>query len=80
MRVLVVDDDPVNGAVARRYLERAGHIVIAAARGAEALDLLAQQEVDLVLLDLGLPDMSGFEACRLIRSLTAGLPAGGLAW
>jgi signal transduction histidine kinase/DNA-binding NarL/FixJ family response regulator len=76
MRVLVVDDDPVNGAVARRYLERAGHVAIAAARGTEALDMLAQQEFDLVLLDLGLPDMSGFEACRLIRSLTAGGPAG----
>jgi signal transduction histidine kinase/DNA-binding NarL/FixJ family response regulator len=68
LRVLVVDDDPINGAVARRYLERLGHDSEIANSGRQALAMLARAELDLVLLDLGLPDMDGFEACRLIRA------------
>jgi len=67
LRALVVDDDPVNAAVARRYLERLGHSVSIALTGAEAIGLAAEQRPDLILLDLGLPDMDGFEACRRIR-------------
>jgi signal transduction histidine kinase/CheY-like chemotaxis protein/HPt (histidine-containing phosphotransfer) domain-containing protein len=74
LRVLVVEDDPVNAAVARRYIERRGHGCEVAASGAEAVALASG--ADLVLVDLGLPDMDGFEAARRIRAETAALPGG----
>jgi signal transduction histidine kinase/DNA-binding response OmpR family regulator len=73
LRVLVVDDDPVNSAVATRFLERLGHEAAQAGSGAEAIAMVKERAFDLVLLDLGLPDMDGFEACRRIRFET---PAG----
>ena len=76
LRVMVVDDDPINCAVARRYLERQGHFVASAGTGAVAMELFGGGEFDLVLLDLGLPDMDGFEVCRLMRSLASGKQRG----
>jgi signal transduction histidine kinase/CheY-like chemotaxis protein len=78
LRILVVDDDPVNGAVAKRYLDRFGHESANASTGTEALEMLRLGDFDLVLLDLGLPDMDGFEACRLIRSEARADQAGSL--
>lgn len=69
LRVLIVDDDPINIAVARRYIERRGHAVVSAGTGSAALGLV--DGVDLILLDLGLPDMDGFEASRRIHAETA---------
>jgi signal transduction histidine kinase/CheY-like chemotaxis protein/HPt (histidine-containing phosphotransfer) domain-containing protein len=74
--VLVVEDDPINAAVARRYIQRLGHASASAKTGAEALRIVSASEPDLVLLDLGLPDMDGFEACRRIRAETASRPDG----
>jgi signal transduction histidine kinase/CheY-like chemotaxis protein len=76
LRVLVVDDDPVNAAVARRYLQRLGHESIIAQTGAEAVELAVRERPDLVLLDLGLPDMDGFEACRRILGESSTRPGG----
>jgi signal transduction histidine kinase/DNA-binding NarL/FixJ family response regulator/HPt (histidine-containing phosphotransfer) domain-containing protein len=76
LRVLVVDDEAINIAVARRYIERLGHVVIYASTGAEAVAMASKGGIDLVLLDLGLPDMDGFEVCRHIRIDTAALPGG----
>jgi DNA-binding response OmpR family regulator len=59
--VLVVEDDRELREVVRRYLERAGHAVHTTGSGAEALGLLAAGGVDLVVLDLGLPDVDGLE-------------------
>ena len=64
LEVLIVDDDQINRSVAARYVERAGHRAEAAANGAAALALAARRRFDLVLLDLGLPDMDGFEVAR----------------
>jgi signal transduction histidine kinase/DNA-binding response OmpR family regulator len=66
--ILIVDDEEVSAAVARRYAERSGNTVASASTGAQAVALAAEREFDLVLLDLGLPDMDGFEAARLIRA------------
>lgn len=59
--VLVVEDDRELRDVVRRYLERAGHAVHTTGSGAEALSRLAGGGVDLVVLDLGLPDVDGLE-------------------
>jgi DNA-binding response OmpR family regulator len=59
--VLVVEDDRELREVVRRYLERAGHPVHTTGSGAEALTLLGGGGLDLVVLDLGLPDVDGLE-------------------
>ena len=65
--VLVVEDDRELRDVVRRYLERAGHAVHTTGSGAEALGLLAGGGVDLVVLDLGLPDVDGLEVLAAAR-------------
>jgi two-component system, OmpR family, KDP operon response regulator KdpE len=65
--VLVVDDDPLMVRLVRTHLDRAGYRVLAAARGQEALDVAATERPDLVVLDLMLPDLDGYEVCRQIR-------------
>lgn len=59
--VLVVEDERDIRDLLRRYLERAGHAVLSTGSGAEALRLLDESHPDLVLLDLGLPDIDGME-------------------
>lgn len=71
LRVLVADDDSVNSAVARRYIERLGHEVTVAATGAEALERLRGGAFDLALIDLHLADADGLEIARSARSARA---------
>ena len=59
--ILVVDDDPLNRAILRRALEREGHGVAAAEDGVEALAAMRAGDVDLVLLDIVMPRMDGFQ-------------------
>lgn len=66
-RVLVVEDDPTVRETATLLLERAGLRVSAVGDGAEAVDIVAANHFDLVLLDLMLPSLDGFEVCRAIR-------------
>ncbi len=66
--VLVVEDDRDIRDVVRRYLERAGHAVLSTGSGMEALRLLGDAAVDLVVLDLGLPDVDGLEILREART------------
>jgi len=67
--ILVVDDNASNRDVLERRLTQKGHKVITAADGASALDLAAAQEFDLILLDLILPEMSGFEVLRRLKAM-----------
>ncbi len=69
-RILVVDDDADIRTVLEGVLGRARMDVIAAADGRQALRLLFDQRPDAVVLDLGLPDLYGFEVLRRIRDLT----------
>jgi CheY-like chemotaxis protein len=66
-RILLVDDDPVNQMVAVGLLRRQGWQVTAAANGKEALQLLARQTFDLILMDLQMPEMDGYQTATLIR-------------
>src|SRR6266540_2706960 len=67
-RVLVVDDEPMVRDVLSRYLERSGFEVEAAADGERALAAFEARRPDLVLLDLMLPRVDGFEVFRRIRA------------
>ena len=66
-RVLIVDDDERNAFAAREALEVLGHELVIARSGEEALRLLLQQEFAVILLDLHMPGMDGYETARLIR-------------
>lgn len=68
-RILVVDDDRDAVLLLCRMLERQGHVVRAAHAGPEAVTLAAQVRPELVLLDLGLPGMNGYEVASEIRAL-----------
>ena len=65
--VLVVDDEPTIAEVVSRYLERAGYRTRVAADGAQALEQVAHQRPDLVVLDLMLPGIDGLEVMRRLR-------------
>ncbi len=65
--VLVVDDEPKIVQLARDYLEHAGFDVVTAADGRAALDQLRKRRPDLVVLDLGLPELDGLDVTRSIR-------------
>jgi DNA-binding response OmpR family regulator len=67
-RIVVVDDDPTVADVVGRYLVRDGHTVECVHDGHEALRRIAEQQPDLVVLDLMLPGIDGLEVCRRLRA------------
>ncbi len=66
-RILLAEDNPINQKVATHVLERRGHTVVTASDGRRALECLAQDRFDLVLMDVQMPVMDGFEATAAIR-------------
>jgi len=68
MRILVVEDDPLLADGLTTVLTRAGHAVDRATSGRHADILLVDEQFDLVVLDVGLPDIDGFEVLRRLRS------------
>jgi len=66
-RILVVDDDPFMRTVLSRYLSPEGFEVVGAGSGEEALEKLNAESFDLVILDIHLPSLDGFQVCRQIK-------------
>ncbi len=72
LTLLVVEDNKLNRDVARMTLEQDGHTVIEAENGLQALELLAEHEIDIILLDIQMPVMDGLTTARLIRDCEKG--------
>jgi signal transduction histidine kinase/ligand-binding sensor domain-containing protein/CheY-like chemotaxis protein len=68
LNILLVEDNLVNQMVAKRTLERWGHSVVLAVTGREAVAVHAGQTFDVILMDVQMPDMNGFEATAAIRA------------
>ena len=66
-KILVVDDEKNICELLRLYLEKEGYSIIMAYNGVEAIDLFKAEDPDLVILDIMMPHMDGWEVCRIIR-------------
>lgn len=66
--ILVVDDEPNIRDLAKLYLEKEGYRVVSAENGVVALDQIATHAPDLMVLDLMMPEMDGYEVCRRVRA------------
>ena len=71
MKILIVDDDEIALAVAKKALTSAGHQVVLAQDGEEALNILKMSDIQIVISDWNMPNMDGIELCNRIRSTPA---------
>jgi CheY-like chemotaxis protein len=77
LSVLLAEDNPVNVKFALKVLERAGHRVVVAGNGSEAVDLWGSRPFDLILMDVQMPQMDGLAATQAIRKAEADRGGGG---
>ena len=71
MKILYVEDNDDNVYVVKNRLTRAGHTVLVALDGRQALDMATAERPDLILMDLSLPEMDGWEATRRLKASAA---------
>jgi CheY-like chemotaxis protein len=76
IKVLIVDDEPDARDLIARVLEDASAIVLSAASADEALDLIEAERPDVLVSDIGMPDVDGYELLRRVRALGAGRGGG----
>src|SRR6267142_781649 len=74
MRILIVEDDPSLASGLARILEAEGYAVDVTSRGEQAVEAARQEQFDLVILDIGLPGIDGFEALRRLRGAEYRVP------
>ncbi len=67
-QIMVVDDDPDTVSILSRHLQREGFVPLEASSGAECLKLVQENEVDVILLDLMMPGMDGFQVCKALKN------------
>jgi two-component system, sensor histidine kinase and response regulator len=67
-RILIVDDTPANIQALAAILKSKGYQISAATNGKQALEALARMQPDLILLDVMMPEMDGFETCRQLKA------------
>ncbi len=67
-KILVVDDDPLIVQATERLLKKSGYVTFPAHTGQQALDLARRHHPDILLLDVNLPDLDGFEVCRRLKA------------
>jgi CheY-like chemotaxis protein len=72
LRILVAEDNLVNQRVARALLEKQGHQIAVAATGKQVLAMIAEQQFDVILMDVQMPELDGLEAAAAIRAAEAG--------
>ena len=70
MKILIVDDDKTNRLVLSAYLKKDGHTIVAAENGTEAIEVFQAEEPALILMDVMMPVMDGYEATKKIKSMT----------
>ncbi len=75
-RILLVDDDPINQTVAMGLLRRRGFEADTAANGKEALEKLARKRFDLILMDLQMPELDGYQTASIIRQNESQMASG----
>ena len=68
-RVLVAEDHPVNAMLVRKMLERHGLVVVAVENGQQAVDEARRCDFDLIFMDVQMPVLDGYQACRILRSM-----------
>ncbi|MFH0925666.1 MAG: response regulator [bacterium] len=68
MKILIVDDSPVMRHVIRQELEQGEHEVIEASNGADGLKIMLTTPIDLITLDVDMPELNGYETCQALRS------------
>ena len=75
-KVLVVDDSPVDLTNIRHIVNEAGYLTITASNGREAIEKAKAEKPDLIFMDIIMPDMDGYAACRLLsnETQTKGIP------
>ena len=75
-KVLVVDDEPLNILIAERVLQKKGYDTVSAPNGKKALEIAEKELPDLILLDIMMPEMDGFEVCEKLSAseITKNIP------